>query len=357
MTIYLKSFTYIFFICLTRFSIAQNNNEIIHKEIDKILKYEFSDNIKFPDGYSIAVIDGDSSWIINYGHHPYSDSILNEKAYFELSGLSKIISSSYLLYLENQNKLDLDQPFSNFQNLRNIPIKLSNITMRHIMNHTSGLPKFIKYFQTNNSSKKIYLIDFQYLIKYFDEIQTNKDHFQYSHHNYALIQWFLEDYFDQDIKSQINSWLKNLKFDTSNLNNDIKLLTPGVSKMGKSSNPLNFRAYWSSLGMNSNILFMKNFIQNFSLPQHRHRLLSGERIIQKTDIDKHTFFIDGWYGLKLDKKRYIYSHAGRSSRHKVSVQMLPETSTAVIIFSNSELGTFDLGIHILKMINDNWNRR
>lgn len=352
----LKISTWISLIFFSSFISAQDNYIVLRNEIDKILKYEYPSDENLPHGYSIAIIDGDSSWILNYGVLPYSDSMIRDKSFFELSGLSKTITSSYLLDLENKSKLQLDQTAliadSSSQNIR------ENFTWNNFINHRAGIPKFIKKFQVKFRSEPLATIDYTDLVALnLTSTILTPNKFQYSHHNYAFIQWFLHNHFNNSIKSQITSWIHENNIDTLNFNSSLEMISPGVSRIGISSKPSFYKAYWASLGMNANILFMKDFIQRISLPQHRYRILNESRKIFETKIDKRTFIIDGWYGLKLDKNRYIYSHAGRSKRHKVSVQMLPETSTAVIIFCNSELGIPDLGLHILKMLNNNWKRK
>jgi hypothetical protein len=54
------------------------------------------------------------------------------------------------------------------------------------------------------------------------------------------------------------------------------------------------------------------------------------------------------------KDKKIGIHTGRTSGHSCFMGMVKETNTAVVIFSNSWMGTGDLGLQILRMINQNW---
>jgi hypothetical protein len=63
----------------------------------------------------------------------------------------------------------------------------------------------------------------------------------------------------------------------------------------------------------------------------------------------------GWNVKQLEKNT-ILSQSGLTSGYNSFACMVPETSTAVIVLSNSIYGTQDLGLQILRMINENWKR-
>lgn len=86
---------------------------------------------------------------------------LNENSIFELCSLTKQFTAMGILLLKEKGKLKLDEPFSKY-----IP-ELSfykGITIRHLLNHTGGLPDYMDIF-----------------IKSFDKtkIATNKDVIDY----------------------------------------------------------------------------------------------------------------------------------------------------------------------------------
>lgn len=63
----------------------------------------------------------------------------------------------------------------------------------------------------------------------------------------------------------------------------------------------------------------------------------------------------GWHN--INKNHFnIVMHTGMTSGHSAFVGMVRETKTAVVIFANSSLGTQDLGLQILRLINYNWKR-
>lgn len=83
--------------------------------------------------------------------------LLNENSIFEIASISKQFTAMSIMILNEQGKLNLDDDISKF-----IP-ELSfynGITIRHLLNHTSGLPDYMELFE-----------------KIFDEskIATNKD--------------------------------------------------------------------------------------------------------------------------------------------------------------------------------------
>ena len=63
----------------------------------------------------------------------------------------------------------------------------------------------------------------------------------------------------------------------------------------------------------------------------------------------------GWHLINMNQFN-IVTHSGKTSGHSAFVGMVRETKTAVIVLANSSLGTEDLGMQILRMINFNWKR-
>lgn len=80
-----------------------------------------------------------------------TQSLLNNTTVFELASVSKPFTAMGIIMLEKQGKLKYDDPISKF-----IP-ELSfykNITVRNLLNHTSGLPDYIGLFQKNWDKSK-----------------------------------------------------------------------------------------------------------------------------------------------------------------------------------------------------------
>ncbi len=77
---------------------------------------------------------------------------LNEKSIFEIASVSKQFTAMAIMILNEKGKLNLDDNISNF-----IPelAFYKDITIRNLLNHTSGLPDYIELFEKIFDSSKI----------------------------------------------------------------------------------------------------------------------------------------------------------------------------------------------------------
>lgn len=118
--------------------------------------------------------------------------LLNNKTIFELASVSKQFTAMGIVLLEKQGKLKYDDPISKF-----IP-ELSfykNITVRNLLNHTSGLQDYIGLFQKNWDKSKFatnkdIVTEFA---KYKPEINFQpNEKYEYSNTGYALLGYIIE---------------------------------------------------------------------------------------------------------------------------------------------------------------------
>lgn len=121
-----------------------------------------------------------------------TQSLLNNTTVFELASVSKPFTAMGIVMLEKQGKLKYDDPISKF-----IP-ELSfykNITVRNLLNHTSGLPDYIGLFQKNWDKSKFatnkdIVTEFA---KYKPEIHFQpNEKYEYSNTGYALLGYIIE---------------------------------------------------------------------------------------------------------------------------------------------------------------------
>ncbi len=95
-------------------------------------------------GLSIALVeDGRVSWVRGFGvaHAGRGDSV-TERTVFEAASLSKPVVAYIALRLADEGTLDLDAPLTRYFPEPYVPDdpRLVEITARHVLTHTSGLP-------------------------------------------------------------------------------------------------------------------------------------------------------------------------------------------------------------------------
>ena len=114
-------------------------------ELDYIMQEAINDST-FPGGVVGVVRKGTMVWNRAYGYHDYSKTrdVRNEDVY-DLASVTKIMATTTaIMKLVDENKLSLDDKVADF-----IPEfktgKKQDITIEHLLLHTSGLPAFKVY--------------------------------------------------------------------------------------------------------------------------------------------------------------------------------------------------------------------
>jgi CubicO group peptidase (beta-lactamase class C family) len=95
----------------------------------------------FPEGFNgVALVARDGKILLEKGYgvaDAAANAPLRRDALFDWCSVSKHFTAAAVLRLEMQKKLDVDAPLSKV--LKDVPKDKSKITLRHLMNHTSGL--------------------------------------------------------------------------------------------------------------------------------------------------------------------------------------------------------------------------
>ena len=124
--------TYLF--CLCTLTLCGQNTLI---KIDSILQKALND--KALNGTILIAKDGKIVFEKSYGFANFEKKVpLSKKTQFQIASVSKQFTAFGIMVLKRQGKLNYDDKIAQF-----IPdFPYPNITLRHLMQHTSGLPEF-----------------------------------------------------------------------------------------------------------------------------------------------------------------------------------------------------------------------
>lgn len=324
-------------------------------QIDRIIRYDTDIPTGNHHGFIIGIIDGDRHWILDYPGTP-ADS-LNGDMVFELGGLSQVFTAHYLTELADKGNLDLDDPIT-ISGI-SLPGTWKEVTWRQCFQYATGLPRVIPGLAADQSPDNPYgNIAFPDLISAISRIPFKPGTFRYSPHPYAMIQAALEMLFDQPYESQINDFCNGLGLiNTGIITPKPEVTATGYRRNGMVAIPWHVPAYQASLGLSGTMN---------DLMHYAHWLLNHagdprfENLFQptlKTHLRGRIDMAGGWYVLKPVRRSQIYTHSGQTGGHKAYLGFVPATQTAVMILGQSPEETNDLGLLILRMINDSWKRK
>lgn len=151
---------------------------------------------------------------------------LNVSDVFQLASISKMFSAMAIMILKNDGKVDYDENI--IQYLPDFPYP--DITLRQLMTHRAGLPRYMSIAHSSWKNKKIPLSN-DNMLELFVEYKPDKyfapnTGFHYCNTNYALLANIVESvsgmYFEDFIEERIfipldmeNSFVYNMRSDTS----------------------------------------------------------------------------------------------------------------------------------------------
>lgn len=171
---------------LFQFSVAVASADVIDDFIRDSMKTR-----KIP-GLSLAVIkDGKLVRASSYGFANLELSVPATKdTVFEIGSISKQIASQAVMLLVEDGKIKLDDPVNNYLPA-NAPQTWAKITVRDLLNHTSGLKDWteVKEFSYRREYSGEEFID---LVKNFPLVFQPKDNWGYSNTNLPLVGLIVE---------------------------------------------------------------------------------------------------------------------------------------------------------------------
>ncbi len=116
---------------------------------------------------------------------------------FELASVSKQFTAMIIMMLEEEGKLEYDDPIEKF-----IPgLPYPGITIRNLLNHTSGLPDYQEVMDKNWDKTKVAgnKDNIEYLIKYHpDKLFEPNEKYEYSNTGYMLLGSIVEKVSGED---------------------------------------------------------------------------------------------------------------------------------------------------------------
>jgi CubicO group peptidase (beta-lactamase class C family) len=182
----------------------------LKKKMSAIDNYLYDLNTQRKFNGAVLILRNEQVLLMNtYGYTDYSKKVkLNSQSSFRLASLSKQFTAAGMMLLKTQGKVDFDDKVH--KHLNGFPYQ--SITIRQLLNHTSGLPDI--YFDLAKQhkdevgeiltiSKVVELIN-TYKVK---TITSPNEKFNYSNTNYVLLAAIVEKVSNQSFESFMKSEL------------------------------------------------------------------------------------------------------------------------------------------------------
>lgn len=311
----------------------------------------------------IGVLDKDSTFLFSFDQKDlHKNGNLSVSSVMEIGGLTKIFTAHLCYKLAAKNVIDLHIPISSYLSGITAPT-FQHITIEHLLTHTSGLPARPHNLSINKAGDRNIYANYtkHHLLKFLSELPNKKEvpaAYFYSHLNYALIEIILERHLGSTFKTilaeelLISSSLDQTSLDTP------ENIAQGFDRAGRHTVPWSFASFAASEGLRSTLRDLAIYTRRI-LDKRIDSSILDQMLTPKAKIPgtKKTHTSGGWHLFKNRRLHDIYLHSGKTDGHAASIHFVQDTSTAVILMTNSTFSMNGLSTLILRMINNNWKSK
>jgi len=344
---------------------AQNGD--LKVEIERIILHDTDISLDDTPGFIIGIVDQDSTYFVEFG-----SKIRNEPArlvaedVFETGSISKVFTSSLVSVLVERELIAYDDKINAYLDLSIQNPRMDDVTVLDLIQHTSGLPVRPYFFgQKERDTQNPYgyyqkrdLLDF-----YTDFVPKSAGEFNYSHTNYGLLEIILENATGKSFDKLMNEYvivpmeLRSTFVFFKERKKDV--VTQGYDRAGREVDPWSFASFGASEGVRTNVADLVKFMKvNLGLTEHPYSSIFSDNHNKEVDTNFNESIKTGkgWQIIDQRKRYDIITHTGKTNGHNAFMAFVKETGTGVVVLSNSNIGTRDLGFLVLRMINFNWKR-
>lgn len=337
----------------------------LRNEIEKIIRYDTEMDFNETPGFIIGIVDNDEVHFYPFGGiaRKSSEKLLKSDI-FEIGSVTKVLTSSLISILEDEGQLSYQDKVNQYLPNEFKNPRLEYLTIQDLILHHSGLPKRPLFFGKKEKDIKNPYAHYSKsdLLEFYRDFIPDDKKFEYSHTNYALLEWVINEVTGKSLQDAMNEKL----FSPLNMSNSFvdfpeqkeNYLTPGYDRAQKICLPWTFSSFKSSEGAKSTIEDLVSFLKaNLGLTNTGLEEVFNKNFETKTasGFNDQLMITMGWQNINMNQFNII-THTGKTSGHNAFIAMVRETKTGVVILSNSSTGTEDLGLQILRMINYNWKR-
>ena len=308
------------------------------------------------DGVSIGVVNESGLiWPSSFGYANREKQVkASENTVYRVGSLSKLLTATAILQLEEQKLIDIDQAVSAYIPRFNYKTRFSEsgiITSRHLLTHLSGLPSNINkgHWTEERFTDLVERLRTEYASYPTDFILN------YSNVGYSLLGTIIEENTDYLFEDYIQKHLFDpLEMTDSNFNpygSTIHESATGYKKQVAQSN-LPVRDI-PALGLNSSLVDMSHFISailNHGVYNHK-RILEAGSVESMFNIQNKHVNLDfdqligiPWFINKIndEQQSLIVEHGGTTINFSSQIMLAPEHQLGIIILSNTSQVNTDI---------------
>lgn len=300
-------------------------------------------------GLQLAIIQNNN--IIknqSYGYANLEDEIkVDNTTVFSINSITKAFVGVAIMQLVEQKKLELNKPIAHY--LPNLPKAWHQVTIRHLMSHTSGLPEILKDDIGNLISEKGADASWQLVQTLPMEFSTGAQ-FKYNQTNYVVIGKLINQltglsFQEFIVQRQLKTLSMNRTIDAgfNNLNNVVKHSARRYTMYnGPELSHIKTELYSPLLQAASGMSSTATELANWLIALNQHKLISAEHANEMwtpTTLNDGTTqgwnrlinaYAIGWPMMKRKQHPAIAAVGG----NRAGVFVYPEDNMSIVVLTN-----------------------
>lgn len=329
---------------------------------------------QYPVNGSVLVAEhGKVIYKKSFGFADAKNKLMNrEESRFQLASITKIFTSTAILQLRDKGKLNLDDPLNRY--FPEFPYP--DISIRHLLSHTSGLPDFqiFEELVEKSPSKTFTNADIVPALKAWKTPLASKpgDSWGYSNPGYCLLALLIEQVsglkFEDYVRQQIfvPTGMANSYFETD------KLPAPDLNKAKEQSYRLLFdnelqaveMAKWRGFTGNGGIISTAGDLLRFDQALYSGRLLKPSTLDDafspvrlNNGKSAKTTTLDASYGLgwfifeDQPTGKIVWHGGGRPGVVTVFLRNVTKKQTVAVLDNSYNLETYRIGVNAINILN------
>lgn len=346
---------------------AATNNPLasdLDKQVDKAVQPYIS--LAAATGLSIGILKNGQTYFYGYGETEKGNGRLPQaNTIFEIGSISKTFTAILLADAVNNGRIRLDDPVSKYLPDSISPLQFGGtaVTIGMLSNHTSAIPRMPENFdQYVRDPLNPYL---QYgerqLLSFYKHLSlTRKPGSQYEYSNLAVatLGMILGKMYKKDFEQLVREKITGpLKMDDTRQRlgkTDSARFAKGYNEQGKYNGQWDFQVFAPAGALRSTARDMLLYARA-NLGEAPAALLKAIQLThRKTFTDGKNTTALGWHYIRPGADEVLF-HNGGTGGYRSYLAMHPSKKFAVVILSNTAIGTEGIGTALMKWLEQNVN--
>jgi CubicO group peptidase (beta-lactamase class C family) len=299
---------------------------------------------------SVGILKNDTVYFYNYGEIKTNSNILATKnSIYEIGSISKTFCGNLLAQAIIEKKINLDDDIRKYLkgNLKNLQFNNQPILIKHLANHSSGLPRLPEdlFHQKNFNIKNPYSnYTNKQMLNYLSTITLNKtpgSENEYSNLGVGLLGYILEQVYQKTFSELITEKIKA----------PLKMKNTGVQKIKPDSILIGYENGKEVLNWQFTCLEAAGSIYSTTEDMMEYVKNNLQKNIYK-ELEHGVTFNTGhkialtWHFLKRKNDPELIWHNGATGGFSSFIGLIKEKNTGFIVLTNSSAETDVLPISI-----------